>query len=447
MTLITKIATGRGAGLTTVIRCRASVPRAPPAQTSRTLRGGTARDLLELSGARRGGSGFTRSSPTERSSGAPGPVQQSGLRRRGEPVGRGGTVDHARTGSRTLGGDAERKPGRRRLPPAPARRSRCGTVTVLGRLSATLAVFRRAGDGLYPVPVRPPDWFDDDLVGIPKYPGKTNEQFTRLLVNVTAASATRELGADAVILDPLCGRGTTLSTGWTLGYDVAGVEADRTAVEAYDAFLRGYLRRKRIKHHAEFVPVRREGRSLGRRLSVTATPEAGETAAVPHRLHRRHPAVGGAVRAAAVRPGDCRPAVRDRARQSRSRRGQDRRVVDLVEEALPVWAGQLKRGGALGLSWNTYTMTRDRLSRIATEAGLRVCTGASYLRLGHRVDASIHRDVLVAVNDSASAPGRTTKLSWYDGRRRGGTPTSRPSCRPGSPSSLATRCPRRTARR
>ena len=280
-----------------------------------------------------------------------------------------------------------------------------GTVTVLGRLSATLAVFRRAGDGLYPVPVRPPDWFDDDLVGIPKYPGKTNEQFTRLLVNVTAASATRELGADAVILDPLCGRGTTLSTGWTLGYDVAGVEADRTAVEAYDAFLRGYLRRKRIKHHAEFVPVRREGRSLGRRLSVTATPEAA-----------RRPL------SLTVFTGDTRQSAALFGRRrfdlviadlpygivhgNREARGQDRRVVDLVEEALPVWAGQLKRGGALGLSWNTYTMTRDRLSRIATEAGLRVCTGASYLRLGHRVDASIHRDVLVAVNDSASASGK-----------------------------------------
>ena len=140
------------------------------------------------------------------------------------------------------------------------------TGTALARLSGALAVFRRAGGCLHPVAIPSVDRFDDDLVGIPKYPGKTNEQFTRLLVNVTGASATRELAEDAVILDPLCGRGTTLSTGWTLGYDVAGVEADLAAVEAYDAFLRGYLRRKRIKHHAEFAPVRREGRSLGRRL-------------------------------------------------------------------------------------------------------------------------------------------------------------------------------------
>ena len=30
---------------------------------------------------------------------------------------------------------------------------------------------------------------DDDLITIPKYPGKTNEQFTKLLLNVTVLSS------------------------------------------------------------------------------------------------------------------------------------------------------------------------------------------------------------------------------------------------------------------
>jgi hypothetical protein len=272
------------------------------------------------------------------------------------------------------------------------------TTAALSRMSAVLAVFRREGDYLVPIPFDRPDWFDDDLVGIPKYPGKTNEQFTRLLVNVTAASARRALSAEANILDPLCGRGTTLSTGWTLGFDVAGVEADRTAVEAYDAFLRGYLRRKRIRHRADFTPVRREGRSLGRRLEVSVSPD-------PDRRALSLTVFTGDSRQSAALFGRRRfdLVVTDLPygivyRGSNGSRADERWANDLVAEALPVWARQLKRGGALGLSWNTYTMTRERLSRLVTEAGLTVCTGPGYADLGHRVDAAIHRDVLVAVD-------------------------------------------------
>src|SRR4249919_1482111 len=45
----------------------------------------------------------------------------------------------------------------------------------LGRLSSCYAAFRREHDRLQPVEVRTPDLFDEDLVTIPKYPGKTNE--------------------------------------------------------------------------------------------------------------------------------------------------------------------------------------------------------------------------------------------------------------------------------
>ena len=89
---------------------------------------------------------------------------------------------------------------------------------LLANLSALYALFEVTGAAgselLRPVPLRRLDRYDDDLLTILKYPGKTNEQFTKLLLNVTLASsafageiATRRL----VVLDPLCGRGTTLN--------------------------------------------------------------------------------------------------------------------------------------------------------------------------------------------------------------------------------------------
>ena len=67
-----------------------------------------------------------------------------------------------------------------------------GGVAQLANLSSLYALFEVAGpDGelLRPVPLRRLDRFDDDLLTILKYQGKTNEQFTKLLLNVTLASS------------------------------------------------------------------------------------------------------------------------------------------------------------------------------------------------------------------------------------------------------------------
>jgi hypothetical protein len=272
---------------------------------------------------------------------------------------------------------------------------------VIGRLSALFAVFRRENDQLVPVPIQRPELFDDDLVSIPKYPGKTNEQFTRLLMNVTLASVNRDTTGTWSILDPMCGRGTTLSTGLILGHDVAGVDADLKAIEAYAAYLRTYLRRKRLKHTVELNPVRREGKSVGRRLDVEVTP-----AETDRRL--KLSAISGDTRQSAALFGKRRfdavvtdapyGIVHGSQTDVRGVSGKrDRSPAGLIGEALNVWAGQLKSGGALGLSWNTFGLTREKLNGLAVAAGLSPLVEPSYLRFGHRVDSSIHRDIFVAV--------------------------------------------------
>jgi hypothetical protein len=271
----------------------------------------------------------------------------------------------------------------------------------VSRLSALFAVFSRDGEQLTPVATPKPDLFDDDLVTIPKYPGKTNEQFTRLLLNVTLASAERPEGQPWAILDPLCGRGTTLSAGLMLGHDVAGVDADLKAIEAYAAYLRTYLRRKRLKHTAEMSPVRREGKSIGRRLDVEVTPAGSD-----RRL--KLTAFSGDTRQSAVLYGKRKfdavvadapyGIVHGSQTDVRGVSGKrDRSPAGLLGEALGVWAGQLKSGGALGLSWNTFGLTREKLTDLAADAGLVARNEGAYLRFGHRVDSSISRDIFVAV--------------------------------------------------
>ncbi len=275
------------------------------------------------------------------------------------------------------------------------------TERELGRGSAVLAVYEQVGDMLRPVVGRRPDHFDDDLVTIPKYPGKTNEQFTRLLINVTLAAQGRHRPGPASILDPMSGRGTTLSTAWTLGHHGYGVEADQKAVEAQATFLRTYLRRKRIKHRVTSTPVRRDGRHLGRRLDAEVLPPDGSRElelSVFTGDTRDSATLFGKKRFDAVVTDAPYGIVHGSATRDpkTGKRGRDRSAADLLAEAIPVWASQLKPGGSLGLSWNTYGLRREQLAEIARGAGLEPLAEGPWLRFGHRVDSSIHRDVFVA---------------------------------------------------
>jgi hypothetical protein len=272
----------------------------------------------------------------------------------------------------------------------------------LGLLSGFFAAYEHSDGRLTPVAVARPDLFDNDLVTIPKYPGKTNEQFTRLLLNVTLASVRRDPSPSRSVLDPLCGRGTTLSTGLLLGHEVSGIEGDLKSVEAYAAFLKTYLRRKRLKHTADMVPVRREGKALGRRLDLEVRP-AGATAG-PLRLivysgdTRQSASLYGKRRFDAVVTDAPYGVVHGSHSDVRGVSGKrDRSPAGLLREAIPVWSSQLRSGGALGLSWNTYGLSREDIGSIAVDAGLTPLSEGPYLRFGHRVDAGVYRDVFVAV--------------------------------------------------
>ena len=76
---------------------------------------------------------------------------------------------------------------------------------------------------------------------------------------------------------------------------------------------------------------------------------------------------------------------------------RSRSATGLVSEALPVWAGQLKSGGALGLSWNAIGLRRERLLEDVAAAGLEPLDYGPYRDFEHRVDSSIRRDIVVAI--------------------------------------------------
>ncbi|MDG4767028.1 SAM-dependent methyltransferase [Solwaraspora sp. WMMD406] len=282
-------------------------------------------------------------------------------------------------------------------------------LSVLANLSARYALFAREGDLLRPVVVTGRDRFDSDLITIPKYAGKTNEQFTKLLLNVTVLATTgRDGAADPLapdapplrVLDPMCGRGTTLNQAMMYGWHAAGVEIDGKDFEVYANFIRTWLKHKRLKHSAEIAQVRRNRTQLGRRLAITLAAskddhKAGRTLdlTMVHADTRRSREF--------FRAGGFDAIVTDAPYGvAHGTRGQADRLtrdpLGLLAEALPVWVALLRPGGALGISWNTLVAARDDLAALLVKAGLEVAAGPGYGDFAHRVDQAIVRDLIVA---------------------------------------------------
>jgi hypothetical protein len=282
-------------------------------------------------------------------------------------------------------------------------------VVHLSNLSSAFALFRLIDDDthggeetLVPVTLTPVAYLDDDLLTILRYKGKTNEQFTKLLFNVTLAASAHGTdwpGRRLRVLDPVCGRGTSLNQGLVYGFDVDGIEIDRTAYDAYHAFLVTWLKDKRYKHQVHTMPLRRDSKVVGRRFEVVFardkdeykadnvqrvrlvnddTSQAGE--------HYRKPVFDIVV---ADLPYGVQHA-------SKSKPGKAaRRPEELLDNALDGWTCAMNPGAAMGLSFNTKVLERDELVAVLEDHGL--VPHEPDVSFEHRVDQSITRDLVVAV--------------------------------------------------
>ncbi|MDF8263308.1 TRM11 family SAM-dependent methyltransferase [Luteipulveratus flavus] len=274
-------------------------------------------------------------------------------------------------------------------------------LRALSNASGVHAVYERLGDLLRPVRAERLDRYPSDLLTIQKYPGKTNEQLTRLLLNVTAAATTRPerlLDGTLAVLDPMCGRGTTLNLALTYGLDVTGVDVDKHDLEAYETFLKTWMRQHRLKHTVSTGSIRTGGEHRGRRMDVEVAPtkedfKAGRSQHLTY-LGTDTTRLDGLVRGASVDVvvTDTPYGVQHGSHGDRIARNP----LELLESALPGWVRVLRTGGAVGMSYNRHVAAPEQLADLLERHGLTVVGDPADDRFRHRVDASIDRDVVVA---------------------------------------------------
>jgi len=268
----------------------------------------------------------------------------------------------------------------------------------LSNLAATFALFAVDDAGkLTPLDLQRWDQLDSDLISIQKYAGKTNEAFTKLLFNVTlAASAFGSASATErrplAVLDPLCGRGTTLNQALMYGCHATGVEVDKKDFEAYSLFIQRWVKDHRLKHTAVQGSVKGHPKLD---LELGASKElfkSGDTQRITYVSADTHAI------AQVFQPRSFDLIVTDAPYgvQHGAQTGGAiaRKPLELLTSAIPVWRAALRPGGAIGIAWNTLVARREKLAQLLAENGLKVCDFP--VTFEHRVDTSIQRDLIVA---------------------------------------------------
>lgn len=260
----------------------------------------------------------------------------------------------------------------------------------------------------------------DDLETIQKYPGKTNEQFTALLVNLAAALSqhrARLLDGTLTLLDPMCGRGTTLNRALRLGLSPIGAEIDRKDVEAYRTFLTTWLRSHRFKHRIGSSRLTVAGTVLGSHLHAElAASKRAQQEGQGQTLNVYGCDTGHLSEVLPGRSVDALVADLPYGVQHGSRSGGslERSPREVLRRAAPAWRSVLRDGAGLALAINRHTLTHAEAADALAAADLRLISSDGAFR--HRVDQSIDRDVLLAVPTSHPRLEELSALDTHQNR-------------------------------
>lgn len=239
----------------------------------------------------------------------------------------------------------------------------------------------------------------DDLPHVLKYKGKTNADFTAMMLHCAKAASDFAKTPDTLrVLDPMCGKGTTLFCALCEGNEAIGVDTDFKALQETDGYFERSMKLHRIKHKRVTQSRTLSGGGNARATSYTVAPDAqamkdGQTL----QLELIH---GDASRVAEmVKPGSVHLIASDLpygVQHAPKENGGMSSLARLIQRVAPGCVKALKPGGALAFSFNLNTLRRKEVVRVLTEAGLHVLEDAPYADFSHWVEQAVERDIVIA---------------------------------------------------
>lgn len=242
------------------------------------------------------------------------------------------------------------------------------------------------------------DYLPRDLAEVLKYKGKTSAVFTHMMINL-ALTASKSFASEktVTVLDPLCGRGTTLFVALQCGMNSVGVDVDRKDLkEAADYFSR-YLQYHRLKHKLEQGARTVKGQNVPDAVYTLANSkqnyQAGDTRAL-RMLLADTGCTGPLLKKC---PADILVADLPYGVQHAPQEGRrTENFPGMLRRVLPSWKDALKPGAGVAISFNRLTLPRETLIELMSTAGFQVLTDPPYSDFEHFVEQAVTRDVVVA---------------------------------------------------
>lgn len=252
----------------------------------------------------------------------------------------------------------------------------------------------RDDGALVPVAGRETSYLGEDLPGILKYKGKTNELFTQLLVNVALYSGGHWNARTPIrLLDPMCGRGTTLFVGANRGWQCTGADVDKNDLREAEQFFKRYLEYHRFKHAIARGSLTVRGAKPAGSVQFTFSDTAEnfkqkQTASL--RLvnaDAAHSREAFGQRAFHMVVCDLPYGVQHAA--------QGETLEQLLADVLPGWRDVLLPGGTVAVSFNAQTLRPARVHALMEQAGMEPLTEGAYQNFAHWVEQAVTRDIAV----------------------------------------------------
>ena len=271
-------------------------------------------------------------------------------------------------------------------------------LRAFARHSSLLMMCAKEGALLRPLDIDRTPYLPSDLSEVLKYKGKTSATFTRMMINCALALSEQKSDVTPLVLDPICGRGTTLFCALEQGYNSAGIDVDRIDLREAMTYLDRYCAYHKLKHQVKQSAETCGKASVPAAAYTLADMKEHYTAGDTRTLRLFNGDTGLADKLMKKTPvdvivGDLPYGVQHAPQQGR----RTESFLQLMERALPAWRRALRPGGAMALSFNVLTLPRQKLIETVERAGFTVMTGGVFDQFEHFVEQAVHRDVVFAV--------------------------------------------------
>ncbi len=250
------------------------------------------------------------------------------------------------------------------------------------RLSFVQGAYAVEGERLLPLDVAPEFRLHEDFVFGSKFRGKTNERLTQMLINVGLAAIGRQGGEGVKLLDPMCGRATTLLWAMRYGMTARGIEPDGKALADIHRHLKKWTKLHRQKHKLGEGHIH-GGKKKGAGMFLDFSADESSMRVV----------IGDARETGTIYKKerfDLLVSDLPYGVQHFSSEGT-RNPLAVIADSVTAWRDRLKVNGVAVLAFNRNNPKREALLAEFENAGFEVLA----FQVPHRMSESIVRDVIV----------------------------------------------------